>query len=115
MILSIAMLGMGTVIVRKFYVESTELQKQLSEQQEREISALMNRGVKVGIPANTKTIQRKQDAIFGLGILNVGQEGDFEINSRLLSSPGVPPEPDITIIEEKFNLKANDQGFRSLF
>lgn len=79
-ILSIVMLGMGVMLIRNFYDSSMQTVKTISEKEEIQINSMLNRGEKVAMPINIKTIPRGELNVFGLGIFNVLERGeDFEL------------------------------------
>lgn len=130
-ILSLAMLGLGVMLITQFFHQSLDIQKRISEQEEDQINSMLNRGERVALPINIKTIPRGEVNVFGLGVLNIlDNTTTFEIEidfqnmkvfdkqgTDLLQSDTGAEINKVAIISEReeISLKPNEQGLVNIF
>ncbi len=82
-IISIALLGLGILLLQQFFTGATELKAEIDQQTEEQLGAELSKGQQISIPYNTQTIRRGSDHIFGIGILNINDPSIFEIQVAL--------------------------------
>ncbi len=71
LILAIVVFGFGLFFVRKVFTEAGAIKAQLSDDAEKRVELLLDRGERVAFPITNKDVAAGDVAIFGLGILNV--------------------------------------------
>ena len=80
LIISIALFGFGVIFIRNLFSQATDLRDLTLEELDERIAELICEGSdKVCIGIDSKTIKRKEYAVFGLKILNVLDSQEFEI------------------------------------
>ena len=89
-VLSLVMLSLGVILINKFFEAAEDIKTDLDSQTEAGIQSLLEQGKMVAVPINRKTIIRGEHDIFGLGILNIKDSGDFKVVVR--ASDGFEPE-----------------------
>lgn len=83
-IIGLVILGAGITFLYQLIAQSTELKAKLDQQTEEQLKQLLiDQGRKVAISVNTATVLRGESRIFGVGILNVGEEDFFTIDVSL--------------------------------
>ena len=79
-ILSITLLVAGIALIKKFYTTTIETQHELDERTQQRLAELLNEGQQVAIPFGQQTIERGNAYVFGLGILNIGENAAFTVH-----------------------------------
>ncbi|MFH1317117.1 MAG: hypothetical protein ABII01_06360, partial [Candidatus Woesearchaeota archaeon] len=84
LIIIIIIFGLSIVIVRKFFLEAYRIQDELDKKTLERINTLLNRGEVVVVWERQATIPVKESEIFGIGVLNLGNDGEdiFHLNIR---------------------------------
>ncbi len=100
-IISLVILAAGIALLYKLIGGATDIKMQLDERTEEELQRLLvDQGKQVALPLHRATIQRGENHVFGLGILNIGIGTDqFRLEVRLSSAVdeenvGIPFTPD---------------------
>lgn len=98
-IISLVVLGGGVGLLFKFMGQADELQKDLDSRTKEELRRLLiDQGKQVAISLRTTTVQRGDNFIFGIGILNTGGVGE-QFNMEVeLSKATDEQQQDITTI-----------------
>jgi hypothetical protein len=88
-IISLVILGGGITLLYKFIGGAEDLHTQLKEQTDQELERLLvDKGKKVALPMNFKSLYRGDNHVFGVGILNIDQQAygnQFRIEVELSS------------------------------
>jgi len=71
LILATVVFGFGLYFVRMLFTEAGNIKAQLDKDTEDRIISLLDRGEMVAFPISTKDISQDDNAVFGLGVLNV--------------------------------------------
>jgi len=80
LIISILSLMLSIVFLKNLFTAAYQKQTEVDYRTQEQIKALLRDGEKVALPVTTQTIRRGDSAVFGLGILNIGEdETDFFI------------------------------------
>ncbi len=91
-IISLVVLGLGITLLYKFVGSAEEIQQDLDSRTKDELRRLLiNQGKQVALSARTATVQRGSSELIGLGILNTGEEQDFQLRvelSKVISEQG---------------------------
>lgn len=74
-IISLAILAGGISLLYKFIASGKDLIIDISDQTRIETERLLDDGSLVALPYQAKTIKRGEDFVFGLGVLNIKDEG----------------------------------------
>ena len=82
-ILSITLLVAGIALIKKFYTTTIETQHELDERTQQRLAELLNEGQQVAIPFGQQTIERGNAYVFGLGILNIGENAAFVVKATV--------------------------------
>ena len=86
LIISLVVLSMGIILVKKIYSRAEADTARLSEQTERQIWELMDEGGRVVNPFNRQETNRARLATFGIGVRNVIDDPEtFAYNSDFFS------------------------------
>ena len=78
-IISITLLVGGIALIKNFYTSAVETQQKLDERTQQRLAELLNEGQQLAIPFGQQTIERGEGYVFGLGILNIGDEASFVV------------------------------------
>ncbi len=79
-IISLVVLGGGIALLYNFIGSATEFKQQLDQNTQQQIERLLiNEQQLVALPLNSVTLQRGDAQVFGLGILNIKEKGNFQI------------------------------------
>jgi len=78
-IISLVILGAAILITRQVFRGATELKATLDTQTEAQIEALLEEGKPVAVAFNRKTIGRGEHDIFGVGVLNIEERANFNL------------------------------------
>ncbi|HLC19627.1 MAG TPA: hypothetical protein VJK72_01825 [Candidatus Nanoarchaeia archaeon] len=78
-IISITLLVGGIALIKNFYTSAVETQQKLDERTQQRLAELLNEGQQLAIPFSQQTIERGEGYVFGLGILNIGDEASFVV------------------------------------
>lgn len=73
-ILSIVMLTLGILLVQTFFGKTEEIKRDLDVQTKDKIAELLTYGEITALPYSKKTVSGGDQALFGLGVLNVDRE-----------------------------------------
>ncbi len=77
-VISLAILAAGIVLLNNLISGAEDIQQQLDQNtQQRLNDLLVSQGQQVALPFHTATIERGENHIFGIGILNTGQVGNI--------------------------------------
>jgi len=77
-VIAMVILASGIVLMRNMIGGAEDIKTQLDVQTETELERLLiDEGKKVALPLHTVTLQAGESHVFGLGILNIGDIGDF--------------------------------------
>lgn len=82
-IISIVLLALGILFLRQLVTGAEEIKLDLDQQTESQLASLLDQGQQIAIPFNTQTIRRGNSHIFGIGILNIQEQGIFELSVTL--------------------------------
>lgn len=81
MIIGLVVMASGFLLFKKFISGAEELKERLDVQTEEKLSQMLEEGRTVAISHSSKKIKRGESFVFGLGILNTGEEETtFNIN-----------------------------------
>lgn len=116
-IISLVMLSLGIYLIRQFFVTTEEMRITIDTQTEAQISTLLEHGELVALPINKKTIPSAKQAIFGLGILNIGESAEFKVEIEFKEGytktgdliPGVNGTEWLFYSTELFHLAPNER------
>lgn len=80
-IISLVILGAGITLLYKFIGGARDIKEGLDQRTDQELEYLLvDQGKQVALPLHTTTLRGGDGHIFGVGILNIGGEGDnFQI------------------------------------
>ncbi|MBI4980961.1 hypothetical protein HZC30_05395 [Candidatus Woesearchaeota archaeon] len=79
-IISLVVLAGGVTLIYKFISGAEENKALLDEKTNAELERLLvDEGKEVALPRNVATVERGNNHVFGIGILNVGAEDSFSI------------------------------------
>ena len=79
-IISLVILAGGITLLYKFIGGAEEQQQVLDQRTKQELERLLvDRGKKVALAFNMATLTRGESHLFGLGLLNVGEQADFNL------------------------------------
>ena len=82
--LSIAMLSGGVALMYQFIGGAEDIKSLMDKKTELELERLLiNEGQMVALPLHTKIVSRGENHVFGIGILNIGDENDFILQVKL--------------------------------
>ena len=78
-IISITLLIAGIALIKNFYTSAIETQRDLDERTQQRLAELLNEGQQLAIPFSQQTIERGSGYVFGLGVLNIGEDTAFTV------------------------------------
>ena len=79
-IISIVVLAGGISLLYKLIIGATDLGDTLDKQTQEEIERLLvDQGKQVVLPFNSATIERDDNHVFGLGVLNIAESQEFQV------------------------------------
>lgn len=118
-IISLVILGGGVAFLYKLIAGAESLKTDLDKRTQDELERLLvEQGQQVALPFRQATIERGEQHVFGLGILNIGADQEFRIQVALRSAKdknneeiGVAPEqiqPWLLYTKEPFPLTENE-------
>jgi hypothetical protein len=89
LIIALVVFGMGLTLFRKFFVQAEAIQENLDEQTRKELQQrMMNSLEQVVIYPTQMTIKKGRGDVFGVGILNIGNDADlFYIEADFSTNP----------------------------
>ncbi len=101
-IISIIILASGITLMYKFIGGAEDFKKDLDAKTDAELERLLvDQGQKVALPLYTATVERGKNHVFGIGILNIGEEAaQFRVQVEL-SKVVDAGEQDITVQIDK--------------
>jgi hypothetical protein len=80
LILSVMIFIGGITMVWKFFASAEDIKGGIEKQTQDQIEAMLRQGTDiVAIPINTKQVATGKEAVFGLGIKNVGEDQGFYV------------------------------------
>jgi len=82
-IIAIVLLGIGITLLTRFVGITQDTQESLDERTQTRINELLTEGKQVTIPFNRQDIRRGSSEVFGLGVLNILEEGSFRAEVEL--------------------------------
>ncbi len=83
-IISLVILSSGITLLYKFIGGATDIQEGLDQRTADQLDRLLvDQGKQVALPLHRETIDRGEDHIFGIGILNIGGGEEFTIKVTL--------------------------------
>ena len=82
-IIAIVLLGIGIALLTQFVDITKDAQEKLDQRTQERINQLLTEGKQVAIPFNRQDVRRGASAVFGLGVLNILEEGQFTIEVSL--------------------------------
>lgn len=77
LVISIVIFAGGIILVKKLFSGAEEIKGEIERSTQEQIESLLRGGGIVAIPLNKKEVPRGKGNVFGLGIRNVGSEGEF--------------------------------------
>jgi hypothetical protein len=87
-LIGIALLGFGILFLRQIVGGAEELKFDLDRQTERQLGLLLEQGQQIAIPFNTQYLRRGKSHLFGVGVMNIQDEGLFEVTIELGKAVG---------------------------
>ena len=114
-IIAIVILVLGILVLRQFIGGAEELKTDLDERTEAQLSNLLSAGQQVAVTFNTQTIKRGKSHLFGLGILNIGDDppNSFEISLTFKNTDAPAPYGDpgdwTRYNSESFSIERSEQ------
>jgi hypothetical protein len=85
-ILSLAMMGLGIVLVKNMTDQNTKIQTVVDDQMKLQIMKLLDNGDKVSIPFLQLKVGRGDTPIFGVGVLNTLSTQGFTVTAEFACS-----------------------------
>ncbi|HLC70771.1 MAG TPA: hypothetical protein VJI32_02125 [Candidatus Nanoarchaeia archaeon] len=83
-IIALVILASGITLLYKFIGGAEELKGDIDERTNAELERLLvDQGKQVALPLHTATIERGSTHVFGIGILNIGSERQFQLQIEL--------------------------------
>ena len=83
-ILSMVIFAGGVALLYKFIGGASDVQKDLEQRTREELERLLiDEGKQVALPLQSAVLHAGEQKIFGLGILNIGEESQFHVEIKL--------------------------------
>lgn len=117
-IISLVVLTASLSLLYKFVAQSEVTQQDLDERTKGEIAALLDQGNQITIPFSRQTLPKREEHVFGVGILNVLEQKEFKLVVELSSAEsktGIDISKDVKLdqwvsyIDTPFVLKKNER------
>lgn len=112
-IISLVILAAGIAFLYKLMANAGDIQNDLDSQTKAELERLLvEEGKQVALPSRKAAIERGEGHVFGVGILNIGEEQEFRINVALSSAAKAQDGgPELTAEEVQDWLLYNPEPF----
>ncbi|MEM4264003.1 MAG: hypothetical protein QW666_03880 [Candidatus Woesearchaeota archaeon] len=103
LVISVIIFAGGIIIVKKFFSSAEEIKGEIERSTQEQIESLLREGGLVAIPLNTKTVARGKGGIFGLGVRNIGSEGEFWVAVKFYKAFLPDQKTPISVDEDYIN------------